>query len=139
MKKYALFAGESYYPSGGWGDFVDSFDTVAEAEAAIPENSDWYEVVNLKVGRPIIKEEQAWYEWEMWLTYDEGNLERWLERDWLRITLDDRTPLEVHEDIKRQAERSKRQAAKTVAKLKQLAESDVDLEGLLDELRGSLE
>ena len=35
MKQYLLFYADSYYPGGGWRDFVDSFDTHAEAEAAI--------------------------------------------------------------------------------------------------------
>lgn len=31
MKRYLCFAGEDYYPSGGWDDYVDSFDTLEEA------------------------------------------------------------------------------------------------------------
>lgn len=30
-----LFAGEYYYPAGGWNDLVDSFETVEAAKAAI--------------------------------------------------------------------------------------------------------
>ena len=33
MKRYLLFSGNDYYPTGGWGDFVDDFDTIEEAEA----------------------------------------------------------------------------------------------------------
>ena len=32
IKRYLLFAGYSYYPAGGWNDFVDSYDTREEAE-----------------------------------------------------------------------------------------------------------
>src|SRR5580704_12587199 len=31
MKHYLVFIFENYYPSGGWGDFVDSFDTIERA------------------------------------------------------------------------------------------------------------
>ena len=31
MKRYLLFCMESYYPNGGWDDFVGSYDTVEEA------------------------------------------------------------------------------------------------------------
>lgn len=31
MKRYLLFAGRRYYPVGGWGDFIDSFDTEEDA------------------------------------------------------------------------------------------------------------
>lgn len=31
MKRYALFEFDQYYPSGGWSDFVNSFDSVDEA------------------------------------------------------------------------------------------------------------
>ena len=31
VKRFVLFAYETYYPGGGWGDFVRSFDTEAEA------------------------------------------------------------------------------------------------------------
>lgn len=34
MKPYWLFAGNIYYPSGGMGDFVGSFDTLEEAKNA---------------------------------------------------------------------------------------------------------
>ncbi len=33
--KYMLFAGENYYPSGGWGDFQGYFITKEEAIAFI--------------------------------------------------------------------------------------------------------
>ena len=33
MKRYLLFAGEQYYPHGGWCDFKDSFDSLEEAFA----------------------------------------------------------------------------------------------------------
>lgn len=33
MKPFLVFAGSIYYPSGGWGDFKEGFDTVDQATA----------------------------------------------------------------------------------------------------------
>jgi hypothetical protein len=33
MKRYLLFVFHSSRPVGGWGDFVDSFDTLSKAES----------------------------------------------------------------------------------------------------------
>lgn len=32
MHSYLVFAGEKYYPSGGWSDFLWAFETLAAAE-----------------------------------------------------------------------------------------------------------
>ncbi len=45
MKRYLLFAGEQYYPLGGWDDLKGSFDTV-EAAIAFPIYCDWKQVVD---------------------------------------------------------------------------------------------
>lgn len=34
MKRYLLFSGSIYYPSGGFQDFISAFDTFPEAQAA---------------------------------------------------------------------------------------------------------
>lgn len=34
MKRYLLFAGDNFYPFSRWLDFVNSFDTIEEAETA---------------------------------------------------------------------------------------------------------
>lgn len=34
-KRFAIFAGYNHYPSGGWQDFQESFDTLDEAHAYI--------------------------------------------------------------------------------------------------------
>lgn len=47
MKRYLLFAGDNYYPSGGWSDFIGSFDTVEQALARQCDiRRDWYHVVD---------------------------------------------------------------------------------------------
>lgn len=47
MKRYLLFICAGYYPRGGWSDFVDTFDTIAEARerAGTPEHS-WVQIVD---------------------------------------------------------------------------------------------
>lgn len=45
-KKYLLFAGEYYYPSGGFNDFKGSFDTMEDAQSNIQDWHDWYHIVD---------------------------------------------------------------------------------------------
>lgn len=56
MKRFAVFAGLTYYPGGGMADFVKSFDTEEEANAFIDSGgvegvigftSDWDEIVDM--------------------------------------------------------------------------------------------
>lgn len=76
--RFALFMGEHYYPSGGWGDFVASFDTIEEArrslELALKEDQkhavrrfEWWEIVDLHKAKRIyecyhISKTYDWYE-----------------------------------------------------------------------------
>lgn len=47
MKRYLLFHGGTYYPLGGWRDFVASFDSVEEAEKAANEAwHEWFQIVD---------------------------------------------------------------------------------------------
>ncbi len=57
MKSFLLFAGDHYYPSGGWGDFQSAHDSLGEAFVAatlpisFPETSfDWWHVIDLSSG-----------------------------------------------------------------------------------------
>ena len=45
MRRFLLFAYDAYYPSGGWSDFLDSYDTAAEA-FAVPVSADFRQVVD---------------------------------------------------------------------------------------------
>lgn len=57
MKRFALFAGDEHYPSGGWGDHQSSHDTLEEAilaKATVP--GDWFHVVDLLAGRVVYPE-----------------------------------------------------------------------------------
>lgn len=54
VKRFVLFAGYDYYPSGGWGDFVESFDTAEEARAAQFANGcDWKQIIDLSTGKEL--------------------------------------------------------------------------------------
>jgi hypothetical protein len=44
-KKYIVFAYEQYYPSGGMGDIVGSFDTIEEARERGSDN-DYCDIVD---------------------------------------------------------------------------------------------
>lgn len=47
VKKYLLFAGERYYPAGGWNDFQGSFGTPLEAAIyAVPCRFDWAHLID---------------------------------------------------------------------------------------------
>lgn len=54
LKRYALFSGDYYYPTGGWDDLVDTFDTLEEALAAhTVEEYTWFHVIDLTSGEEV--------------------------------------------------------------------------------------
>lgn len=60
MNQFLLFAGASYYASGGWDDFVDSFDNVEEARDYVevaakerPHDYDWHHIVDSNTGEMV--------------------------------------------------------------------------------------
>lgn len=47
MKQYLIFAGDKYYPKGGWEDFKFSCDSMPEAlEWLANNNQDWWHIVD---------------------------------------------------------------------------------------------
>lgn len=49
MSRFLLFAGNDYYPAGGWGDFKGDFDTQEEAEAFLANSTqkfDWKQIID---------------------------------------------------------------------------------------------
>ncbi len=53
IKQFALFAGERYYPSGGWCDFKGTFDSKQDAavywlDKYSDDCSPWFHVIDLK-------------------------------------------------------------------------------------------
>ena len=72
MKRYVLFAGDDYYPSGGAHDYRGSFDTVEEAkDAPTPAYSwnstpaDWAHIADGADGLRIIwyRRSKGWQEY----------------------------------------------------------------------------
>jgi hypothetical protein len=39
VKRYLVFTYPIYYPGGGWSDFIDDFDNIADAFACADESS----------------------------------------------------------------------------------------------------
>lgn len=52
MKQFALFTFETYYPGGGWNDFVDTYDNIEDAKAR-SKGRDNYQVVDLHTGEIV--------------------------------------------------------------------------------------
>ncbi len=73
MKRYLLFGGEIYYPSGGWKDLLGSADSLEELmEQPVETFIDWLHIVDTsndgKIVRWWCKGERsdiaAWYDEE---------------------------------------------------------------------------
>jgi hypothetical protein len=50
MITHVLFAGDSYYPSGGWNDVIEKFESCDEAINAMRASNkefDWWHLVDL--------------------------------------------------------------------------------------------
>ena len=58
-RKYLLFAGEVYYPSGGASDFIDSYATIEEAQSR-GEQKEWAEIAVLKDDK-LVAIRHWWY------------------------------------------------------------------------------
>ena len=54
IKRFMVFAYDQYYPSGGWSDFRESFETLAEAKAFSAElRYDFTEIIDLDTGEDL--------------------------------------------------------------------------------------
>lgn len=54
LLQYVVFAGQTYYPGGGWDDFVGSWDDPNDAIKSIAtDHYDWIQVVDIKTGQII--------------------------------------------------------------------------------------
>ena len=52
--QYILFAGDTYYPGGGWDDFIGRFETKEAAYSAAAElNEDWFQVVDINANEEL--------------------------------------------------------------------------------------
>lgn len=68
MKRFLAFAGDNYYPSGGWNDFLGDADTaegavtlVDERARRVPHGTDWAHVVDTATGAEV-----AWWDRNGW-------------------------------------------------------------------------
>lgn len=54
---FALFAGATYYPSGGWNDLVGTYDTeelaVAAGAVAAADGYNWWHVIDLSTAEEV--------------------------------------------------------------------------------------
>ncbi len=83
MNRYWLFAGERFYPSGGFNDYIKSADTVEELKAHVEENAhganeigvfvEWYwgQIVDTQTAKEVIsfecdeyRAEEITFTWE---------------------------------------------------------------------------
>lgn len=48
MKRFLVFRGDTYYPSGGWADFYGQYATETEAIVASKEGTktDWFQIID---------------------------------------------------------------------------------------------
>ena len=55
LKRFLLFAGDNYYPTGGWRDFYSAHDTLDDAvlEAANLQAIDWWHVIDSTSGEEV--------------------------------------------------------------------------------------
>jgi len=58
MKQFLLFAGDNFYPAGGWKDFVASYDSAGAAfkkgeSKKAKRDADWFHVIDSETGRQV--------------------------------------------------------------------------------------
>lgn len=58
MKRFLVFGYDTYYPSGGWNDFVLDFDTLKEADKFAEDykksgDSDWVDIIDQQTGKKV--------------------------------------------------------------------------------------
>ena len=59
MRRYLLFSGDNYYPSGGWRDYKGAFTTINDAFEFLASVStkDWWQIVDT-FDQTIVRESQ---------------------------------------------------------------------------------
>jgi hypothetical protein len=66
VRRYLLFGGNCYYPSGGWVDFQGAFDSIEEAmeyektiDSQSYEGDWWWHVVDQTTAREVARGDDA--------------------------------------------------------------------------------
>lgn len=81
MKQYLAFAGESFYPAGGWDDLVGTFGTLNDAiDAVVPKHvigpcGWWGHVVDGATGKRV-------YEWKYVLSAHDRDYYNRMRASW---------------------------------------------------------
>ncbi len=69
MKRFMVFAGDSYYPEGGMADFLGDYETIEEAITAVTATvGDWSQIVDTLDRRWMwdLETQKNWYEAPGW-------------------------------------------------------------------------
>lgn len=54
MKRFLVFSGDYYYPSGGWDDFVNAFETLDEALKGVKDaRGDWAHIIDTETMQEV--------------------------------------------------------------------------------------
>jgi hypothetical protein len=55
MKRFLVFAGDSFYPAGGWDDLQGDYETLKEARESLSVKRpyDWHHIVDTKTGEQV--------------------------------------------------------------------------------------
>jgi hypothetical protein len=56
VKRFLVFAGDDYYPSGGWHDLVGDFDSLEEARNVATKSEKrghWSHIIDLTTGEKV--------------------------------------------------------------------------------------
>jgi len=67
--KFLLFAGDNYYPSGGWSDFKGIFDSIEDALDGVDDcrTNDWFEIVSVETLEKVLSGHRSSEEWKIFL------------------------------------------------------------------------
>jgi hypothetical protein len=53
--RYLVFGGMMYYPSGGWDDYQNSFDSMDDAEYWLSTHTfDWWHIIDIVTRRMVL-------------------------------------------------------------------------------------
>ena len=63
VKRYLVFAGYDYYPSGGWNDYVASFDDLNMArDTAKGMVIEWAHIIDITTGKKVYEYTKVGYQ-----------------------------------------------------------------------------
>jgi hypothetical protein len=83
--KYALFAGQNFYPSGGWDDFIGFFPSLAEAYKRFSEPvlRSWVDTTD-EFFDPNDEDNYEAFEWGHLVDMEENKVVKRVMRKWVK-------------------------------------------------------